>query len=100
MTDDEARIAFACADCGFDTDTGEEYYFVKRDCWLKHARDVKDRMLCIGCLERRAGRNMARTDFSSGFLAWVEVGGRRGKLSISDRLRARIAEVTTQEPPR
>ena len=52
---------FACADCGVCTFCAGEYYVVRHQLWRNHG--VGNRMLCIGCLEKRLGRRLVRADF-------------------------------------
>ena len=60
-------VDFACVDCGFDTNAGDEYYMVSTPVWLaagmRHDHRSGDGMLCIGCLEGRLGRRLQPNDF-------------------------------------
>ena len=51
-----------CLDCGIDTMATDEYYMVLDDVWLKGVPDGQG-MLCIGCLEKRLGRQLVASDF-------------------------------------
>jgi hypothetical protein len=72
-----------CGDCGIDTIAIGEYYMVRDDLW---PLDRLDGMLCIGCLERRLGRELAATDFDD-----APVNRDPGDFR-SRRLRARLAK--------
>lgn len=65
---EEERIRrFTCLDCNIDTSrTGiGEYYMVHDALWKLVVPLEKDhRMLCIGCLENRIGRQLNPADFS------------------------------------
>jgi hypothetical protein len=53
---------FRCMDCGASTYT--ENYMVRDDLWSAAGMwKGDDRMLCIGCLERRIRRRLTRKDF-------------------------------------
>jgi hypothetical protein len=58
-----ARVG-ACADCGVDTFSTNEYYMVKDHVWAQAQGGTK--LLCIGCLEKRIGRTLTRSDFGDG----------------------------------
>jgi hypothetical protein len=53
---------FDCLDCGVDTVEIDEYYGLRSPVWLE-ANPTDDGMLCIGCVERRLGRQLVPTDF-------------------------------------
>jgi hypothetical protein len=68
---DGSRIEFSwelhtsdphCIDCGIDA-CANEYYMVNDALWLQ-AHPTSKGQLCIGCLERRLGRQLVRTDFA------------------------------------
>lgn len=52
-----------CAICGVDTQATHEYYMVTDELWKQHG--VRHGMLCIGCLEQRMGRQLAKKDFAT-----------------------------------
>jgi hypothetical protein len=79
MTNPKPLVDFSCADCGHDYD---EYYMVRNDIWK--ARGVGSGELCIGCLEKRIGRQLNQQDFSDVSLNDVEWGGK--SLRLQDRL--------------
>jgi hypothetical protein len=69
-----AGVPFApCDDCGWDTMARKqcwEYYFVHKEIWLEAGLA---RCLCIGCLEKRLGRELRPEDFppcESNRLSW------------------------------
>lgn len=51
---------FSCYDCEVNTSEINEYYMVNFDLWNSVATNG---MLCIGCLERRIGRQLVSSDF-------------------------------------
>jgi hypothetical protein len=77
----------ACVDCDFDTFNGEDY-FVQDAIW-KAASEASPRLpggrgvLCIGCLERRLGRELTRADFV--------IDNPLNQDGLSDRMRDRLA---------
>lgn len=62
-TDEEEYwvLQFKCVDCGKDTNTPEDYYVVQHEIWKEFG--VGNRMLCIKCLETRAGRTFTGEDY-------------------------------------
>ena len=60
-----------CCDCGAGTFTIDEWYMVNDDVWEQawsgcrkpHHELLGQEILCIGCLEKRIGRTLCRTDF-------------------------------------
>jgi hypothetical protein len=77
-----------CIDCGMNTMDADEYYMVHNEIW---AEVVPDRlgMLCIGCLERRLGRQLEPSDFTDAPLNGEGLHG-RGMFDQSPRLRNRL----------
>jgi hypothetical protein len=58
--DGERYTDFRCVDCRIDTSTIGECYWLHGHVWAK----VKaDGCLCIGCVEKRLGRQLTRQDF-------------------------------------
>jgi hypothetical protein len=53
-----------CLDCGVDTDAINEYYMVLDSIW-EQATNGLEGHLCIECLERRLGRALYPSDFST-----------------------------------
>lgn len=78
------RRRFLCADCGKDTGTMKEFYFINTALWLS-VMQSKDGMLCIGCLEARLGRTLCKGDFTNASINDLKHGS--GK---SDRLVKRL----------
>jgi hypothetical protein len=58
------RSSFLCLDCGVDTGAIDEYYRVTNELWAR-VNPGGDGMLCIGCLEKRLGRELTPDDFPS-----------------------------------
>lgn len=61
---------FICPGCGIDAwDFQEdgvrvhEDFYVHDDLWQRVAGGESDRIVCIGCFERRLGRELSRADF-------------------------------------
>jgi hypothetical protein len=79
----------ACVDCEFDTFAGREYYTVNDTVWEAASKASPPLpggrgLLCIGCLERRLGRELTCADFPSD-----NPLNQRGD-SLSDRIRNRL----------
>lgn len=57
-----------CADCHTETNhqrtKNAEWYIVRGDIWDAAILNVHADFLCIGCLEKRLGRQLTPTDFS------------------------------------
>lgn len=62
-----------CKDCGVDTippNAPHEFYMVRDELWLAAGmhtgldRESNEEFLCIGCLEKRLGRELAGADFT------------------------------------
>ena len=54
---------FECIDCGVDTAEIHEYYGLLDQVWVL-ANPGWDGMLCVGCCERRLGRQLTPYDFT------------------------------------
>lgn len=55
---------FNCKDCGVDTGAIDEYYMVLDAVWIEAGGGKPHRgLLCIGCLEKRLGRQLRAYDF-------------------------------------
>jgi hypothetical protein len=83
------KLNYNCADCGVHTRHAREYYMVENALWKAHG--AGRRLLCIGCLEARMGRQLTRDDFKLCLLNLDD--------DVSDRLRDRrgdFAEVYGQ----
>lgn len=60
----EPEGSFPCFDCSIDTLAIHEYYMVHFELWERVAPDCASNVfLCVGCLERRMGRELVSTDF-------------------------------------
>jgi hypothetical protein len=84
----------ACADCGVGPFSIKEYYMVEDYGWAR-AQGGTD-LLCIGCLEKRIGRTLTRSDFGEG--ASVN-GANTFRRRFSDRLRARLISDKSRAVP-
>lgn len=80
-----ARKKFACLDCGKDTGRLGEHYYVHDEVWLSVVAD-KTGMLCVGCLEKRLGRQLTAGDFPDVFINSPKFGLKSERLL--DRLKA------------
>jgi hypothetical protein len=76
---------YVCRDCGTNTYRDGEFYTVADEVWDASGIPRDGGMLCIGCLERRIGRELTRADFAldSPPNTWQ-------KFHRSDRLRDRM----------
>lgn len=86
---------FKCKDCKVCTHSIGEYYMVTTAIWRSafggDGRKARG-MLCIGCLERRIGRNLARLASSKCARAdFPDYPINHGAFPQSDRLMERIA---------
>jgi hypothetical protein len=81
----DRRCRFLCVDCDRCVDAIDEYAYMVTDELWQSLRVSTDAMLCIGCLERRVGRELEPDDFSPVLLNVEGTGMPR-----SDRLRARL----------
>jgi hypothetical protein len=73
-----------CLDCGADTDAIKESYLLHDTLWRK-VNPAEAGMLCVGCCERRLGRELRRADFARLSLSVFDDG-----LPTSRRLRSRV----------
>jgi hypothetical protein len=71
-------VDFSCKDCGCDYD---ESYMVHKKLWKAHG--VGDDHLCIGCLEKRMGRQLRRQDFTDAPINEIDA---QMSLRLQDRL--------------
>ena len=76
-----------CKDCGVHTSRIGEYYMVKDGVWADAGGSPEFGwgMLCIGCLEKRLGRQLVSTDFLDIYLNSLDFGIK------SERLLNRLA---------
>lgn len=63
----KSRKRFLCMDCKTDTGKAGEHYMLKDSVWLAVVKDNKG-MLCIGCIERRLGRQLSALDFNDSYI--------------------------------
>ena len=61
--DAEIDMRCRCVDCGEDKEG--EYYMVADEVWAASGLGKNDGMLCLGCLERRIGRELVPEDFTA-----------------------------------
>jgi hypothetical protein len=76
--------AFLCADCCENTLILHEYYMVTKEVWKEATQNKKAYMLCIGCLEKRLGRELSNKDF--GNYPLNTVGWNKQSSRLVDRL--------------
>lgn len=60
LTAVEVLGSWECFSCGVDTFALGEDFYVEDDLWRQYGVEG---MLCIGCFEKRLGREMVRADF-------------------------------------
>lgn len=58
-----SRKRWLCAGCGVDTSQIKEHYFLNTELWLQVNNGEERGMLCIGCVEKRLGRQLNSFDF-------------------------------------
>jgi hypothetical protein len=92
MTDPKPLRDFSCADCGHDYD---EFYMVRDDIWK--ACGAGKGLLCIGCLEKRIGRQLNQQDFTDALVNDLESGIK--SLRLQDRLTTPARGLTAGSPP-
>jgi hypothetical protein len=73
-----------CMDCGVDTEAINESYMVIDDLWLAVV-PTEAGMLCLGCLEKRLGRELQRKDFAE-----FSVNAAAEGMPVSERLKGRL----------
>lgn len=78
------REQCVCMDCNINTMDTDEYYMLKNEVWLFVVPKDK-KMLCVGCVEKRLGRELTPEDFSYCLLNEEEYSQPR-----SDRLKNRM----------
>ena len=62
-----SRRIFLCMDCKVDTGKIGEFYMLRNETWnLIH--NSNRGMLCVGCLEKRLGRQLEKSDFNDSFV--------------------------------
>lgn len=90
--DDFDMSIFLCVDCNFDTFEDDERYMVDSRLWKMSGIDPQGSHLCIGCLEKRLGRQLYPDDFTICLL-------NRGWHLHSPRLASRILGVEEDKLP-
>lgn len=80
---DTLRGIYNCKDCKIHTGKAEEYYMVTDSIWNQYG--ARSGMLCIGCLEKRMGRQLTPNDFPEAIINDPNCGRR-----MSQRLKNRI----------
>ena len=63
----EQDIDMMCVDCGTDTEEIKEYFHVCDKVWIQATKQKvvpPFKVLCIGCLELRLGRQLFANDFT------------------------------------
>lgn len=73
------RKKFLCLDCGVDTGLIGEHYFINTSLWLS-IHSSKKGMLCIGCLEKRLGRQLTSRDFPKVYINELKFGIKSARL--------------------
>lgn len=74
-------------DCGINTSWLNEFYMVNDELWESLTTEKQhDGMLCVGCIERRLGRELGREDFHSYWRSILVPP----QYKLSARLRARM----------
>lgn len=74
-----SRSKFLCLGCKKDTGKMGEHYFIKDEVWLQ-VHKSKTGMLCIGCLEKRLGRQLNAGDFTDCYINHVAFGTKSQRL--------------------
>jgi hypothetical protein len=64
LYDPKDFAAFVCVDCSTNTSEIQEYYMVHDELWHSVGMEPDGGMLCIGCLEKRLGRQLEAKDFT------------------------------------
>lgn len=85
MSRKNSRKRFLCVDCQMDTGKNNEFYFIKTELWLSVMPTING-MLCIGCLEKRLGRQLKADDFTEASINSPRHGAK--SLRLLNRLRA------------
>lgn len=84
---------FRCMDCNVDT-FRSEYYMLKHEIWDYIVSFENSRkMLCIGCVEERLGRELTGSDFLD---CPANELSKKGYWPSSDRLQDRLNRTTVE----
>jgi hypothetical protein len=62
-----SRKKFICLDCKVDTSKSHELYMLQDETWNLTGLS-KAGMLCVGCTEKRIGRELKPQDFNNSYL--------------------------------
>lgn len=62
-----SRKKWLCLDCNVDTGKIGEHYMLIDSTWAK-IHNSKKGMLCIGCAEKRLGRQLNYSDFNTSYI--------------------------------
>lgn len=74
-----SRKKFLCLDCNIDTGKAAELYMLNNSTW--HLTGLrKYGMLCVGCVEKRIGRELNATDFNDSYLNKPRTGIKSARL--------------------
>jgi hypothetical protein len=94
-------VTTQCVACGLGTITAGEWYMIRREVWEQawegrrkswHLKVLGVEILCVGCLEKRIGRELAKGDFTE-----VPINN-PDRYAMSVRLRARHDAPYAAEP--
>lgn len=89
-----------CMDCAVDTSEISEWYMVQHSVWyacVSTSRSLLgDAFLCIGCLEKRLGRQLTPEDFTD---ALVNAMYDRNSQRLNDRLGYAVRESSSHSNP-
>lgn len=89
FNEDDDFSEFNCIECGVNTLACNEYYMINDKLWKSITKPTKGKgMLCIGCVELRAGRQLTNSDFTKAPINTIYWN------SKSDRLKARLMDKT------
>jgi hypothetical protein len=81
------KMCFHCLDCREDTKAIGEDYMVTNELWLSVVNDYDGGKLCVGCIEKRLGRELRTEDFTVVPLNNPRYGTK------SERLKSRLEEL-------
>ena len=76
-----------CMDCGVDTGRIGEHYMLNDNVW-NQIHSSNQGMLCIGCVEKRLGRKLNRSDFNNSHVNSTRFPTKAMSLRLLDRLRS------------
>lgn len=79
----KSKRKWDCVDCSRNTHF--EHYFVHNSVWRDESHMPETGMLCVSCLEKRIGRELAPQDFTD-----AHINNPKKSPMMSDLLRSRI----------